>query len=192
MKDNLQHTLNLESTDDKSNSFVDAEVILMPTHTDLVKIAEKWLYKTMGCGVVFTELVTTAFEIPDAFGLRSGYTILVECKISRADFFADQKKHFRTVPETGIGDYRFYLCKEGLISPNELPSKWGLLYWNGKQVKKIVAPKGNIGHLWKEFRFEKSFHSEHRILYSALRRIHLRGHLGLVYEKIKDPSGQSK
>lgn len=27
LKDNLQHTLNLESADDKSNSFVDAEVI---------------------------------------------------------------------------------------------------------------------------------------------------------------------
>lgn len=178
-------------TDNKSLSDVEAKVSLMPTHADLVKIAEKWLYGTMKCGVVFTELVAMCSEIPDAFGLRSDYTILVECKTSRADFFADQKKIFRHIPENGVGDYRFYLCREGLISPNELPSKWGLLYWNGKQVKKIVAPKGNISHLWKDFRFEKSFHSEHRMLYSALRRIHLRGYLGLIYEKIEDASGRS-
>ena len=195
LKDNLQHTLELEPTDEESNSFVDAEVILMPTpttHADLVKIAEKWLYKTMGCGVVFTELVTMCPEIPDAFGLRSDYTILVECKTSRSDFFADRKKIFRQIPENGIGDYRFYLCSEGLISPNELPSKWGLLYWDGKRVKKVKAPKGNISRNWLEFRFEKAHENEHRILYSALRRIHLRGHLGLIYEGIVDASGQSK
>lgn len=161
---------------------VELQVSLPPTHSELVRIAEKWLYKTMGCGVVFTEFVTAASEIPDAFGLRSGYTILVECKTSRADFFADQKKHFRFIPENGIGDYRFYLCNEGLISPNELPSKWGLLYWDGKRVKKIKAPKGNISSTWKEFKFDKCHKEELRILYSALRRIHLRGHLELIYE----------
>ncbi len=157
-------------------------VSLPPTHADLVKVAERWLYKTMGCGVVFTELVTMANEIPDAFGLRSDYTILVECKTSRSDYLADHKKWFRQIPENGMGDYRFYLCPEGLISPNELPSKWGLLYWDGKKVKKIKAPKGNISSNWSEFKFDKCHKQEHRILYSALRRIHLRGYLGSIYE----------
>jgi len=153
------------------------------THAELVKVAEKWLYKTMGCGVVFTELVTMCPEIPDALGLRSDYTILVECKTSRSDFLADKRKDFRRTPEKGIGDYRFYLCREGLIGPDELPSKWGLLYWNGKQVKKVRAPSGNVGSTWREFKFDKNHIREFRIMYSALRRIHLRGYLGLIYER---------
>jgi len=152
-----------------------------PTHSELVKVAGRWLSKTMSCGVVFTELVTTADETPDAFGLRSDYTILVECKISRTDFFADQKKRFRKVSENGIGDYRFYLCPKGLISTNELPPKWGLLYYDGKRVRKIKAPKGNIASTWLDFKFDKSERKEYRIMYSALRRIRLQGYLGCMY-----------
>jgi len=157
-------------------------VVIPPTHTGLVKIAERWLYKTCGCGVVFTEFVTAAQEIPDAFGLRSDYTILVECKTSRADFLADREKFLGQMPESGIGDYRFYLCTEGLIKPVELPGKWGLLYWTGKKVKKIVAPWGNI---WNgDLRIEKSQKQEYRILYSALRRIKLSGDLYKIYEAV--------
>lgn len=153
------------------------------THTELVKIAERWLLKTIGCGAVFTELVTAAPEIPDALGLRSDYTILIECKTSRADFFADRKKMFRQFPEMGVGDYRFYLCDEGLIRSDELPNGWGLIYWDGKKVKRIVGPKGNIWSNFQEFKLEKSSIQEYRILYSAIRRIHLRGDLYKIYEK---------
>jgi hypothetical protein len=190
-EDKTNITEKIKQTDNESLSAVEAKVSLLPTHADLVKIAERWLYKTMGCGVVFTELVTMADETPDAFGLRSDYTILVECKTSKADFFADQKKRFRKNPEEGIGDYRFYLCPKDLISPNELPSKWGLLYFDGKKVKKIKAPKGNIASSWIDFKFDKSERKELRIMYSALRRIHLRGHLGCIYETPDSYYGQS-
>jgi Holliday junction resolvase len=59
-------------------------------HSDLVEIAEKWLLKR--CGFAFTELSTHAQEIPDAIGFKSGISILIECKTSRADFLADRKK----------------------------------------------------------------------------------------------------
>ncbi len=157
-------------------------------HRELVKVAERWLYNTVRCGVVFTEFVTAVPEIPDAFGLRSDYTILVECKASRTDFFADKKKLFRRIPEQGIGDFRFFLCEEGLIKPEELPEKWGLLYWNGKKVKKIIAPKGNVWYRTGEtMRFEKNIDAEYRMMYSALRRIHLQGDLHKIY-----PTTESK
>jgi hypothetical protein len=158
------------------------------THSELVKIAEKWLYKTMNCGVVITELVSYANEIPDAFGMRSFYSILIECKTSRSDFFADRKKIFRQMPEQGIGDYRFFLCDEGLIKPEDLPERWGLLWWNGKQVKRIVGPKGNIWSNFPEFKFEKDSRQEYKIFFSALRRVQLRGDLYKIYEPQYDPT----
>ncbi len=44
----------------------------------------------------------------------------------------------------GMGKYRSYLCPEGLISVNELPERWGLIYYNhltGKfRVKRHPQP----------------------------------------------------
>lgn len=174
--------INTEPTSE-AKSDVDC-LVIAPTHTELVKIAKKWLAKTCGCGVVFSELVTSAIEVPDALGLRSDYTILVECKTSRSDFLADQKKIFRQLPEEGMGDFRFYLCEPDLIKIEDLPERWGLLYWDGKRVKKIRAPKGNIWLSQKEHRFNKNVKAEHKIMYSALRRIELRGDLDKIYEAL--------
>jgi len=183
MNEKTKHTNKIQNPDLRQQ--VDFEpLVIAPTHTDLVKIAKNWLAKTCGCGVVFTELVTNAIEVPDAIGLRSDYTILVECKTSRSDFFADQKKIFRQLPEEGMGDFRFYLCETDLIKIEDLPERWGLLYWDGKRVKKIRAPKGNIWLSQKEHRFNKNVKAEHKIMYSALRRIELRGDLDKIYEAL--------
>jgi hypothetical protein len=111
-------------------------MLFAPTHSELVQIAAKWLQKSryknglcLGgpCPIIVTELSTMAFEQPDAIGWHSGRTILIEVKVSRSDFFADQKKLFRQRPETGLGQIRWYLCPEGLLQPEEMPPKWGLL-----------------------------------------------------------------
>ena len=114
------------------------------THTELVERAGKWL-KSFGCSVVLCELTaaTTHGEIPDAIGWKSGRSILIECKTSRADFLTDKKKPFRQHPEDGLGANRLYMCQEGLIQKDDLPVGWGLLWVSGKRVKRIVAPKGN-------------------------------------------------
>ncbi|MFA5649540.1 MAG: hypothetical protein WC914_00140 [Proteiniphilum sp.] len=81
-------------------------------------------------------------EQPDAFGFGSCGTQLIEVKLSRGDFLADKKKFFRINPEFGLGTFRSYLCPEGLISIDELPPKWGLLYVNeNKRVVKIKEPE---------------------------------------------------
>ncbi len=56
--------------------------------------------------------------------MRDG-TVLVECKVSRADFLADMAKPHRY--SGGVGNWRYYVAPEGVISPDELLAKWGLV-----------------------------------------------------------------
>lgn len=93
-------------------------------HSALVAAAAKWLNKT--CSVVITELNTIG-ETPDAIGWQGTHSTLIECKVSRADFLADQNKIFRREPWMGIGMNRYYLAPSGLLAVGDLPAKWGLL-----------------------------------------------------------------
>ena len=107
-----------------------------PTHAELVSLAAKWL-KNQGCSVVITEMTSASMESPDAIGWQGGFSILVECKTSRADYLRDQKKHFRRNPRSALGLRRFYMAPEGMLSAKELPVGWGLLSVKGGKVYKI-------------------------------------------------------
>jgi len=69
--------------------------------------------------------------MPDAIGFRAvsseTETVLVEVKVSRGDFLADARKPHREAGN-GIGLFRYYMCPAGLISPDEVPERWGLLW----------------------------------------------------------------
>jgi len=121
-------------------------------HSALVRRAANWLrsnaaipgygvgkLRRVRCGVVATETTTASSEIADAIGwfLSGRQSILIECKTSRSDFHADSKKLFRRRPDFGMGTYRYFLCQPGLIKPDELPERWGLLETNGKRVKVV-------------------------------------------------------
>ena len=141
------------------------------THDQLVSHAGKWL-RSIGCSVVLLEVVSycPSGEIPDAIGWRNGRSILIECKTSRSDFRADEKKLFRRSPDMGMGDWRIYLCEEGLIQPEELPHGWGLLWVCGSKIKRIHGvPTHNTG--WWEAPLNGNKRNENSILVSALRRI---------------------
>ncbi|MES2367661.1 MAG: hypothetical protein V4563_17425, partial [Pseudomonadota bacterium] len=102
--------------------------IYAPTHKSLVKKAGAWLRNRKNCGVVMEELATQNTETPDALGFHgAGGSILIECKVSRADYLADKNKIFRRCEEIGMGDSRYFAAPKGLLSPNELPDGWGLL-----------------------------------------------------------------
>ena len=79
------------------------------THHELTLRAEKWLLNTKRCNFVLREFVCCSFEIPDAIGWKYGGSYLVECKTSRLDFKADEKKIFRQRLELGMGNYRYYM-----------------------------------------------------------------------------------
>ena len=143
-----------------------------PSHADLVQAAAKRLRKPyqncspvghLGCSHVVTELVcNNMIEIPDVIGFHSHGSILIEAKTSKADFHKDQFKDSRRHTFMGMGRLRYYICPTGLLVTDEMPPKWGLLYFDGKQVK---AEKG------AEIFDERYWEGEMRILLSSIRRL---------------------
>jgi len=130
-------------------------------HSELIKKASRWL-QTQGCGVVITEMTSGAGQEPDAIGWHPRYSILIECKANRLDFLNDKHKcHQRT--DKSMGDKRYYLAPSGIIKPEELPEKWGLLESYGNRVRIIKDPD------W--FFIEKDCRGELTLLVSAFRRI---------------------
>lgn len=124
--------------------------IFVPTHRKGCEIAANFLRSRMNCGAVFIE--PNSFdnkESPDAIGFRpGGCSILVEVKITRADFLTDKKKPHRIDPTTGMGAYRLYVCPENVINVEDLPPKWGLLYFTPrKSLKPIHVPDMQISAL---------------------------------------------
>jgi hypothetical protein len=117
------------------------------THDQLVKTARVFLQKK--CRVIVTEMPTSNVgETPDAIGWSGfGRCIVVECKVTRADFLANKNKcHERA--GLAMGDERWFLTPPGLISADEVPKGWGLLerrpsgHKNGYFIRKVVpAPQ---------------------------------------------------
>ncbi len=156
------------------------------SHKELVDIAYKWVLNNTSCGIAFKELVTANNEIPDVIAFASGgHSILIEVKVSRSDFLCDKKKPFRKTPKMGMGTQRFYMCPTGLIKIEDLPEKWGLIYVNEKGRATCVHKnyKGNCDY---QNGFDKNTKAEHAYMYSALRRLHIRGRLEEVYLKIDE------
>jgi hypothetical protein len=137
------------------------------THEKLVRKAVAWL-RRYGCGVVLSEQSCASGETPDAIGWKRGsYSVIVECKVSRADFFIDQEKPFRRKPEKGMGCERFYLTPPGLLAPQELPPGWGLLELRGRLVEVVSASS-------KKLRSSLGFRHEMNLLLASLRRVEVR------------------
>lgn len=156
----------------------------MITHDELCLKAEMFL-KRHGFNVVFHDrfrACTSHGEQPDCIGFRSGVSCLIECKTSRADFLADRKKRFRIDPTLGMGDWRFMLTPKDLVKVEELPEGWGLLETDGKRVYKKHGFPPNT--MWMEKPFIGHKQSELSMMYSALRRMVIRGHFNEIYEGI--------
>ena len=99
---------------------------------------------------VTIEICTWGSENTDVWGLANfNDSVVIEVKTSHADFLADQKKWCRGEQAANLnlqaGALRWYLCPEGVIKKEELPEKWGLLYWDGKKIYPVVGPKPFFG-----------------------------------------------
>jgi hypothetical protein len=119
------------------------------------------------CGIILSELTSYQQDIPDAIGWTLGASRLIECKASRADFYADQKKPQRR-NGAGAGGWRYYLAPVGVIPVGKLPKGWGLLEvdGNGKVTETQEAPRRILSS--KDQRDEKV------MLLSTIRRIRTR------------------
>lgn len=165
------------------------------SHSDLVRAAGRWLRTTAQCSVVLEELcaITGNGENPDAIGWYCGRTMLVECKTSRSDFLADRKKRFRQRPESGLGLYRYFLAPQGLLKPEELPFRWGLLELNKGRIRVVAGKRPKTWHSPNDpWAFPERFvQGETQMLLSAMQRI--KGRLGpaefhnLMHERLMRP-----
>lgn len=137
------------------------------THAQLVERAVRWL-RGYRCGVVLSEQACASGEMPDAIGWkRASHSVLVECKVSRADFLADREKPWRQEPEGGVGCERFYFTPGGLVRAEEVPAGWGLLALHKREVVMVKASAKNL-------RTAKGFRYEMNLLLASLRRVEVR------------------
>lgn len=137
------------------------------THAQMVEKAVRWL-RWYRCGVVLSEQACVSGEMPDAIGWKQACrSVLVECKVSRADFLADREKPFRLKPEKGVGSERFYLMLPGLIKIDELPSGWGLLQCRRDRIEMLHPSEKNL-------RTAVGFRYEMNLLLASLRRVEVR------------------
>lgn len=116
------------------------------THDSLVEIARNWLASRSP--VAISEISSGAGESPDCIAfcvsLKNGKahvgfgSVLIECKVSKSDYYADKNKYYRRCQDRGMGEYRFYLAPKGLINAEKLPDNWGLLEVDFKGKVKII------------------------------------------------------
>jgi len=137
------------------------------THEQMVERAVRWL-RFYRCGVVLSEQACANGEMPDAIGWKqASHSVLVECKVTRADFLADRAKPFRKKPDAGVGCERFYFTPPNLVKFEELPAGWGLLEYRRGRIE-IMQPSV------KNLRTAKGFRYEMNLLLASLRRVEVR------------------
>lgn len=93
-------------------------------HKELVVLAAQWLVRAKGCNPVFREKGSAGCsEIPDAIGWTADECIIVECKTSVQDLYANVKKSLV------LGDRKFFLMSKALyeLCKNSVPDGWGVL-----------------------------------------------------------------
>ncbi|MGI0120446.1 hypothetical protein [Zooshikella sp. RANM57] len=146
-------------------------------HTRLCDQAKHWLLNTVGCSFALSELRTThTNESPDAIGWKNGCreSYLIEVKTSRSDFFADRKKPFRKDSSKGMGKFRYFLAPPNLLKVDDLPTNWGLLEANKRNIRVIHGhhpKKENSDH---QFSFtENNLRAEQILMMTILRRMTL-------------------
>lgn len=130
-------------------------------HRTLCEIGAKFLkrsYSANGHGCHITIIESACYgENPDVIGYRHGMeavrmigertytvgfdvgTVVLEAKVSRGDFLRDIKKKHRHTPEEGVGRWRYIICPENLIKPDEVEPKWGLIWVNKAGNIKVIS-----------------------------------------------------
>lgn len=143
------------------------------THAELVERAVRWLRGTQQCGLVLSEFVAGGCrEVPDAIGWKYGgrWSVLVECKTSVNDFYAEAGKPGRRSEDLygGIGRERYYMAEKGVLDAERVRKNrpgWGLLEIAGKRVRVTL----------KAIPFDyRCLTREVPLLYSYLRRHQIR------------------
>ena len=140
------------------------------THAVLVELAVQWLRTRYRCGIILSEQACCSGETPDVIGWKKRCrSVVIECKVSRADFLADRQKPWRVNPDGALGCERFYLAPQGLVRPDELPNGWGLLEVTKREVRVAVpvSPRCSL-------RTPQGLMNEMNLLLASLARVEVR------------------
>ena len=117
--------------------------------------------------MVLSEQACVSGEMPDAIGWkRASHSVLVECKVTRADFLADRDKPFRHKPEQGVGCERFYLAPAAVVNRR---TACGL-----GTARTSPRPNRDGAASAKNLRTAKGFRYEMNLLLASLRRVEVR------------------
>lgn len=137
------------------------------THDEITKASIDFLIKVYRCSVVISELRNVIAEVPDVFGFDWRYSVVLESKVSVADFKKDVKKEFRKKPELGIGMFRYYVVPDELITEKDLfDKKWGIIYVSksGKNYRFKTIKKAD--------RYDEyNYHDERKLIVSCMKRL---------------------
>ncbi len=137
------------------------------THAALVELAVEWL-RRYRCGIVLSEQGCSSGEMPDAIGWKGKcHSVVIECKISRADFLADCDKPWRMDPSIALGCERYFLAPRSMLKCEELPDGWGLLEVHHRRTSVTKKSK-------RKLRSEAGFMNEMNLLLASLRRVEVR------------------
>lgn len=145
-----------------------------PTHSELVDIAVRWLASHRRCSIVFAELACASELglIPDAIGWHGQWSVLVECKTSRADFLADRRKPIHIAGMAAPGQERWYLAPQGVLTLQDMPDGWLLAEWTGSRVRVVSQqPHGTRSTRYAHILHQDRQAAEMPFLISACRRM---------------------
>lgn len=177
-------------------------------HKQMCDLAVRWLKRPAsagghGCQIAVAEVRSGwVGEIPDAVGFRSvssatygDGSVLVEVKTSRSDFLRDRFKPHRAADS--LGNWRYYMCPEGLIQPEELPEGWGLLWVNKRgSIKAIAGAASEFGQSFVanrlalvRWKMDSSLEKEQFILVHLLSRL---GDVERLNKKYKDCEARAR
>src|SRR5438105_2493507 len=138
------------------------------SHAQIVKLAVDWL-RRYRCGVVLSEQACVSGEVPDAIGWKGKcHSVVIECKVNRADFLADRSKPFRQNPDLALGCERFYMTPRGVITEAELPLGWGWLECSARRINLRVKPARRNQRTVSGLMYEMN------LLLASLRRVEVR------------------
>ena len=154
------------------------------THEALRKRAVQWLTNTQRCSVVLSEIVTSCSEVPDAVGWRNWFSMVVECKVSRSDYFAQKNKN-HVLAGRGVGQHGYILCPKGMLTVEDLDG-------TGYGLMEIADEHGNIRVKLPPLLREPCREDEITMLVSALRRVRAREFLVIVPETDMPTGSRSK
>lgn len=134
-------------------------------HEELLKTAAKFIKNKalthFGKSTYVVCNYNDGMEPIDVFGFGGGCTQIIKVITTRMELNLDLERAYRKCPKYGVGEFRSYLCPNGLLNKEDIPKNWGLLWCDNKgKIIEILNPQKQ----------EENKAQEAKIIKSLLRR----------------------